>query len=424
LRQIVLFSIPSIAASLLEPLAGIVDTALVGRLDTKMLAALAVGTTLLSSFTWIFNFLIHASTQSIASSDDLMIGARTRLSLSVALGVGIISAFFLYLFRLPLYEFIGQSTTSSSDVDAYFLPRLIGHPLLILMMTSLSVLRGLSKVNLALILVVFSTLINIVLTWIFLYVLNWGLAGAAWASVSANVLGLLVALFYLWREPRIRLSFKLKVNRAEWFSFGQNSLNLFMRSFALSASLFLAARFAATQGAQALASHQIILQVWLFVSFFVDGVAITANILVSKYVSQKNIRELNLVILRTLILGLYLGTIFTLIYFIFEDFIQGLFTTDPQVLQLLRELWPWIAITQIPNALAFVYDGVLFGFGAIGGFTWVKRWMTLGVLFIFLPLAFIFPGLNGIWSGLILLNFFRLLTGWWTTGHLLAKIKA
>lgn len=424
MREIVLFSLPSIAASLLEPLSAIVDTGLVGQLDTEMLAALAVGTTLLSTFTWVFNFLIHASTQALAGASDDNLGGRTRVSLTIALVVGVVTAVFLYAFRVPLYQLVSDKILSVDLVDEYFVPRLIGHPLAILFMTSLSLLRGLSRVQLALIFVAVSTGCNIFSSWFFLYILKIGLAGAAWGTVFANGIGMLACFIALSRDERVRQSFSKLPALTEWFSFGKNSLNLFGRSLALTGSLFLGARFAAADGAEALAAHQILLQVWLFVSFFIDGVAITANIKGSELARDQQRESFRALVKQVLLLGLCLGAFFSVYYFIFDDLTQGIFTRDPVVLELIDDLWPWIAITQIPNALAFVYDGVLFGLGSIGGFVWVRRWMIVGSLLVFLPISLTISGLKGVWFAFIALNCFRLLTGWWTTNHLLKKISS
>jgi Na+-driven multidrug efflux pump len=39
------------------------------------------------------------------------------------------------------------------------------------------------------------------------------------------------------------------------------------------------------------------------------------------------------------------------------------FTSDPTVLGLLAGVLPWVVLTQPVNALAFVWDGVLYGAG-------------------------------------------------------------
>lgn len=401
-----------------------VDTALVGKLDTNLLAALAVGTTLLSSFTWVFNFLIHASTQAVASANHDEIGARSRVSFSIAIAVGIFTALVLYFFRYGLYGLISDGNISYELIDLYFVPRLIGHPFAIVFMTGLSILRGLSRVNIALVFVLVTTALNIFLSWLLLYPLDIGLSGAAWGTVLANILGMIACLIVLAQEERLRASFKRIPPKEEWFNFGKNSLNLFGRSLAITGSLFIGSRLAAQQGATTLAAHQILLQVWLFVSFFIDGIAITANIKGAELSKIKRREEFSLMTRRVLLIGVVIGAIFTGLYYVFEVQIQGLFTNDPQVVALLVGLWPWIALTQIPNSIAFIYDGLLFGLGSLGGFIWVRRWMLCAGIFVFLPIALTIDGLNGIWFGLIGMNLFRLITGFWTTHYLTSKIDA
>lgn len=387
-----------------------------------MLAALAVGTTLLSSFTWVFNFLVHASTSAVASSDQSEVGGSTRVSLSIALVVGLVTALLLYIFRLPLYQLMGSPDLSPSDIDLYFIPRLIGHPFAIIFMTAMSLLRGLSRVNLALVFVVITTGLNIFLSWLFLYPLNIGLSGAAWGTVIANLLGAIFCLIALFREPRVRASFKNLPSKDHWFKFGKNSLNLFGRSVFLTGSLFFGAKLAAGEGKVALASHQILLQVWLFVSFFIDGVAITANIKGSHFSGFKQQEKFKQLTHRVLGLGAILGLGFSIFYFIFDNFTKELFTNDPEVLALIKTIWPWIVLSQIPNALAFVYDGLLFGLGPVGGFVYVRHWMMIGALFVFLPICLSVDGLIGVWIGLISLNIFRLISGFWSVRHLQKRI--
>lgn len=413
--EIFLFSLPSIAASLLEPLSSVVDTALVGHLDTTLLAALAIGTTILSSFTWIFNFLIHASTQAIASAKNISLGSRANVSFSIAIIVSLFTCLFLYLFRFSLYELVGANREQYELVDEYFLIRVYGHPAAILYMTALSIVRGLSKVKVALWFVLATTTINIFLTWLFLYHFEMGIDGAALGTVLSNIIGMIFTFIALGLNENIRVGFFKAPPLDQWLSFGKNSLDLFGRSAAITGSLFLAARFATQLGEISLATHQILLQAWLFVSFFIDGIAITANIKGSLFCRENNISALNLLIKRVLILGAALGAVFSTIYFFFDTQTQGIFTSDQNVLSHLSSLWWLIAISQIPNALAFVYDGILFGLGDRGGFKWVRRWMLIGATFVFFPIAYFGSGLEAIWIGLIALNLFRLISGYWTT---------
>ena len=64
-----------------------------------------------------------------------------------------------------------------------------------------------------------------------------------------------------------------------WLHFGKNSWDVFGRSFVLTSVFFLSTRMAAKASTVQLAAHQILLQLWLFSSFFTDGVAMTGTIL-------------------------------------------------------------------------------------------------------------------------------------------------
>jgi Na+-driven multidrug efflux pump len=64
------------------------------------------------------------------------------------------------------------------------------------------------------------------------------------------------------------------------------------------------------------------------------------------------------------LLGLSLAAALTL----GRSSIPGIFSRDSHVLQLISALLPFVIISQPINAMAFVWDGVLFG---AGGFRWV-----------------------------------------------------
>lgn len=417
LKYLFLFSLPSILSSLLEPLSGLVDTALVGRLDSTWLGALAIAVTLFNSFTWMFNFLVHASTQTISKSyavsqsEDLC--SKIKVALSLALLLGILSGLGLYLFRLPLFRFTGATEELIPLIESYFFIRLIGHPFTLLYTTMTSILRGMTKVKFCFYLILFTTLLNILVSWFLLFQLNWGLEGAAVGTVTANVVGFFLSFIYIFKEKEVREKFFMvtPINWDHVFHFGKNSLNVFGRSFFLTSAFYLSTKMSASIGVETVAAHQILVQVWLFSSFFLDGIAITGNILGAKYLEEKAYDILNLVYQRLLLLGLIIGAIFTLVFFLFQNPIMGIFTKDPVIIEILMGVWFLMAMTQVPNALAFVYDGLLFGLEA---FDYLRKHMIIGVLVIFLPFALSVhwkKSLLLLWIGLSLLNIYRLISG-------------
>lgn len=419
---LVLFSLPSILGSLFEPLSGVIDTALVGQKNTQWLAALAVGTTLLNTFTWMFNFLVHATTQSLA--DAIGRGEapaqKVQTSLLWALGVGLLSACVLFLARPLLYQVMGVSAELRPFVDAYFVTRLMGHPVTLLMTTSLSLLRGLKKVRTSFWMVVLSCGLNGILTWIFLWPMDLGLWGVALATVMAHSLSLLVSLVFVLRDPRIIVkNLWQKPALSDSASFGHKSLQLFGRSFVLSGCFFLSTRVASELGVWELAAYQVGLQFWLFSSFVIDGVAMSATILCAHYIGAQRLEVAREVARLTLWMGLFLGGAFTLFYLFFGESLWPLFTQDPAVVELIAMSWPWIAGGQILLCFSYVYDGILFGMNA---FSFLRRlifWAALLAYVPFMGLGVWLEHMSFIWIGLTALGLYRLVGGAFKSRELL-----
>ena len=244
-KSLILFSLPSIMASLLEPIASLVDTALVGHLQTEWLGALAVGTIILSSFTWIFNFLVHATTHGISAactpSTLPLLRERIRICLMVGLGLGVLSALVLWPCRFLLYHLAGAGEELIPLVDGYFSVRILGQPLIILYTTALSVLRGLGKVHIGFALTALTTAVNIATSWFFLYQLQSGLPGAAWGTLIAHLAGCLFSLALIVGAPHAKGFWReFSFHKKNWFHFGKDSGNIFLRTSCLSFIFFFA----------------------------------------------------------------------------------------------------------------------------------------------------------------------------------------
>ena len=411
-RELLVFSLPSILATLLEPLASLVDTAFVGRLHTDWLAALAVASIILNSFSWIFNFLIHATIQGVSAANveghTELLQERVRISLYTALGVGVVCTFLVWVSRFFWYAMAGASGDLVGLVDSYFQCRLLGQPFFILYTTLLSVLRGLGRIYTSFFLVALTTGANILLTYILLYGQKMGLVGAAFGTVLANILGLCVCLIIVIREPLLSGVFgKLSVTKHHWFVFGKNGIDLFFRKLALTLVFFLSTRLSALLGVKSLAAHQVVLQIYLFSSYFIDGLATSANILGANLFAAKKMSDLRIIFKRILHLGILCGFLCTVVYFFWGEAFVRLFTQDGAVISLCLGVLPVIYLTQTISSLSFTYDGIMFG---LGEFAYLRKHIVLGLIFFFLPLAlsiFYFESLWCIWSGIVALNVYR-----------------
>lgn len=407
---------PSIVSSVFEPLASIVDTSLVGHLSTSSLGALALAAAIFNAITWMFNFLVHASTQTVAdyeaSKNPELLRGRIKISLFVATVVGLSCSAVLWFPKEFWFSLAGGRPELWQEFQAYFLPRTGFHLFTILSITALSILRGFGRLKLVLWLMILSTGSNIILSYIFLYPMGLGLKGAAYGTILAHTATFLIAFIAIIRHPGVGLGFvKARPEKGQWLKFGKSSLDLFGRSFTLTLCFFVSTRLTSQLGIVPLGAHQVLLQVWLLASFFLDGLAISGNILGARFFFAGQLRRTAIVFRQLLILGLIVGVSFTFTYLVAWDFIISLFSKDPEVAMAMGEVKVLVIISQAISAVAFVYDGLIFG---LSGFHYLRKHMMIGALIVYFPLALMSlrdPSLSWIWAGLVFLNLYRGLTG-------------
>lgn len=425
-RELILFSLPSLAASLLEPLASFVDSLYVARLSTRSLAALAVASAIFNTITWVFNFLIHTSTQAVsshsASGEEELLWSRIKMASVLSLVLGLLSCTLLWFGRDWWFSLAGASESYHTELESYFFIRTLSQPFVLLGLTWLSILRGFSLMRETFVILLVTTLTNIFLSGLFLYQLDMGISGVAWGTLIAQSLAFSLCVIQvlkkhpgalsLWR--RARFSVEL------WRAYGKDTAGMLMRSGSLSLTFFLATRSAGLLGVCELAAHQILLQLWLFSSFLIDGLAVSANILGARYFALKDQVMLKLVARRLLILALIVGVIFAFTYGLGARLILNAFTRDQKLIEVALAHMMIVALSQPLMSLAYLYDGLLFG---LGRYRALGLCMFAGLLAIILPGLYFSEhgyGLNSIWLALTMLGIYRGVSGAYLFKHKLA----
>lgn len=417
-RELIIFSLPSLAASLLEPLASFVDSLYVGRLSTESLAALAVASAIFNTITWVFNFLIHTSVQAVsshsASGEEELLWTRVKMATLISFVLGVVSCALLWLGRDLWFDLAGASEVYRQEFDSYFLVRTFSQPFVLLGLTWLSILRGFSLVRETFFILFITTLTNIVLSGVFLYPLHMGISGAAWGTLAAQALAFILCVYHvlrvypdaLARLIRARFSWDL------WRAYGKDSAGMLMRSGSLSLTFFMATRSAGLLGVTELAAHQILLQLWLLSSFLIDGLAVSANILGARFFALKDQAKLNLIAWRLSVLSFGVGLIFTLIYGLGARLVLASFTHDQVLIEVALMQMLLVAISQPLMSIAYLFDGLLFG---LSRFVELGFCMLLGAIFIIAPglwMAGQGYGLRAIWLALIGLGIYRAVSGY------------
>lgn len=365
-RTFVALSFPVLLSLVAEPLTGLADTAFVARLGAAPLAALGVGTIVLSSIFWIFNFLgIGAQTE---VAHHLGAGRRERAVevASLALALSLVLSVALMALGIPSARMAAGIMGAAGEVrDAaslYLRIRLFGAPAVLLTAAAFGALRGLQDMQTPLRIAVSVNALNVALDALLIFGLGpipaFGIAGAAWATAASQWAGGAWAVAAL----RSRLGLAPTVRWADATRLLVVGRDLFLRTGILSLFLLLTTRTATRIGTRAGAVHQAIRQVWLFTALLLDAYAATAQSLVGYFRGAGRLEAMRKVARVACSWGVGTGLVLAAVLLLGEDTVAG-WLVPATAHALFATAWWVSAVSQPLNALSFVTDGIHWGTG-------------------------------------------------------------
>ena len=213
------YAIPAIIATAASSLYSIIDSIFIGQgVGPMAISGLAL-TTPLKALTAAFGAMIGVGASTLLS---VKLGERDYETAQNILGnvlvlnisMGILLGIVLLLVLDPILYFFGASPDTIPYARDFMRVILIGNVVTHLYLGLNAMLRAASKPRQAMYATIFTVIINIILAPIFIYAFNWGIEGAALATVLAQTI-VLVWQFYLFSRPgefiRIRKgTFRLK----------------------------------------------------------------------------------------------------------------------------------------------------------------------------------------------------------------------
>ena len=181
------------------------DTAVVGQLGTAPLGGLALASTVLNTLVWVFNFLSYGTTVRVAvrrGRGDPAGGAADALqALWLALGIGLAVAVVVGLTASSLIELLGDDPAVVDQGITYLQVSVVGIPFQMVAFACIGYLYGLPDTKRPFFVLLFATTANLLLELLLVFGLDWGIAGSAWGTVTAQVLSALVFLSIVVPAP-------------------------------------------------------------------------------------------------------------------------------------------------------------------------------------------------------------------------------
>lgn len=404
-----------------EPVISITDLAVVGNIGYDSLvgandniaavAAVGIAGSLISTLVWIFAQMKSAISALVSQA----FGANRMNSVATLIPqmllfnivVGTIAMYGTLLSSQWIFEnVLSASGAVLTDATAYYNIRVFGFPLALITFSIFGVFRGIQNTWWAMVTAIIGGVVNVVLD--LMLVLGWwdvftpmGVEGAAYASVAAQLVMLIIALYFLIVHSKIRLAFSRKVNP----QFGNLLLiagNLVLRTLVLNIATLLSHKFANIYGTVEAATHAVVLNLWLFSAFFLDGFASSANAMAGKFLGARNReamqRNLNRNLFLSLVVSFFLGTLLLL----FDKPLMSLLINNNKVWDMYPLILTLFVICLPINAVAFTLDGI---FKGVGKAKFLRNVLIISTFFGYLPTLFIGhyyqPGIRVIWLAII-----------------------
>lgn len=422
-KEIYRLAIPAIFAGIAEPLIGLVDTGIIGNLGENSgvnQAAVGLGATFYSLLLWSLS-QIRTSISSIVSQYLGANKVENILSLvpqTIFFGgvLGIIIGVFAYFFSEEIFvHFYGVENHQQELLElaiTYFSIRIIGLPVSLMVYIVFGVFRGYQNTVWIMKASIAGALVNAVLDYILVFGIgefkpNMGIEGVAIASVIAQIIMLYISFYFVKRKTPFKLWPSFGISK-EFRQMLKMSNNMLLRTLALNFAFYLANYFATDYGKNYLAAHTILLNIWVFSFFFIDGFSNAGNAIAGKLLGAKDFFNLKILVRDIVKLNLIVAGFLALLFLCLYPFLGTIFSNQPEVILLFNNTFWVIIVAQFINSVTFSYDGI---FKGLGETSYLRNTLFIASFLIFMPVIFLFDYLGfkmyAIWWAFLFWNFFR-----------------
>ena len=425
-KRVLGVAIPIVLANATIPILGAVDTGVVGQMGLAApIGAVGIGAIIISAIYWLFGFLRMGTTgltaQAIGSNDHSETSALLVRGILIGLGAGLV----LIMTQIPLFSAALGIAPASFEVESlaqeYLKIRVYSAPAAIAIFGITGWLIANERTRAVLVLMLLINSINIVLDFVFVLRLGWGVEGVAFATLIAEWSGLFFGLWLArkgfkngyWKNwsqifDRARLTKMAKVNS-----------DILIRSVLLEIAfvsfLFLGSSF----DDATLAANQVLIQFLNITAYAMDGFAFAAEALVGKALGAKN----RLIFRRSAVMTSQWGfgsvVVMALAFYVFGNTIINVMTTAEDVRVVSYDYLPWMVLAPLVGAAAWMLDGIFIGATRTAD---MRNMMFISFCIYLIALAFLLPKYDnhGLWASLIIFSIARGVT----LGYKYPKLEA
>lgn len=366
-RQILAIALPAIISNITTPLLAMIDVAIVGHIGSAdYIAAIALGSSMFNMLYWLFGFLRMGSSGVTAQAYGAGDTRSAATILYRALLVGLVIGLMIFAIGSPvaaiMLRFMDADAATMPLARLYFLIAIAGAPATLGSFALSGWFLGMQNSRATMWMAIVTNIVNIAASLILVFGIGLRIEGVAIGSAIAQwtgfIFGLAIAVFRY--RPRIP-AFAELLSLNDLRRFFSINADIFLRTLCLVAVTVWFTRAGSVSGVGILAANALLLQLFMFFSYFMDGFAFAGEALAGKFHGARDSRSLSRLIESLTRIGIILAILFCIIYYFCGDAILSLLTDDRSVLGICADYRLWAAVVPLAGTLAFVWDGILIG---------------------------------------------------------------
>lgn len=419
---------PAVLEAFFINLAGLIDTMMVAGLGAAAVAATGLST---QPFFLTMTPVI-ATTVSLSALVARRMGEERREKANetfvTACLICFILAFFVTAFGLlladPVLRIAGSNPQTHEMGVAYYHARSLGIFVLVFTMAFDAAQRGSGNTHIAFKVNLTSSAVNIFLNYLLIYG-HWGFPklgvyGAGLATVLGDVVACILATISVFgRHSYIKIPYIVKHQiRASWASFKSIlylGLPLAAENVLMRVGFVATAVTAAGLGTEPFAAHQVTMNLLGLGFSFGDGMQTSAMTLTGNALGAKE-GERAIRYGRTCrTIGYFLAGFLSLAVLLFGPQFYDYQFADAQVVNMGVHISRYIILIVFFQIQQLIYNGVLRSAGDVK-YTMITSMISVTIIRTLATLLFVHffhLGLDGIWMGILLDQFFRFLFSYW-----------
>lgn len=412
-------ALPMILSNITVPLLGVVDTAVIGHLDSPIyLGGVAVGATATSFIFMLLLFLRMSTTgltaQAFGANDKTALARALTQPLLIALVAGVLFLLLRAPFSLIAASLMGGSPEVQHQAQIFINIRWLSAPATLANLVILGWLLGVQYARAPMVLLIVGNLVNILLDLLFVLKLHWGVAGAAAATAVAEYVTLGVGLWMVVRVLKLRgISFNLLKQswRGDAARLFRLNRDIMLRSLMVQICFASLTLLGARLGPDVVAVNAVLLMFLTFTAYALDGFAYAVEACSGEAVGARDRSRLLLIWHAACRQAGIVALAFAAIYAITGPEIVALLTSLEPLREMADRYLGWQVILPLIGVWCYLLDGMFIDAtrGREMRNSMVMAAVGYGLALLTLP----WLGNHGLWLAVTVFLALRGLTLWW-----------